>query len=490
MTRLLTFFCSALVLLALTSCSDDGEAAAPQEIQNAEPEVDLEMSEAAMDEAAAQAREERINREFPLHGLVTGTQLTVREEADAESTIVGWLRAGSRVRVKQEPRRTATCSSGWYELMPRGFVCAGQGVEVGETAPEASELLGAANREEILPYTYYFVKEPMVPQYHQLPSRDAQRAARAFGDRYLEILDVNENRAARMLEGRLGGEPSMHPVVRRYLNHGFFVAGTGVEIRSRRRFVRTVDGAYVKQSRLEARTGSSFHGWELGDELQLPVQIARRDGRPLIRNQRADGSLRWTRDEEAEIIARHTVVSGYLRRERIGDQHMHVLEGDRYLRDWYISTVPPIEPPFSVEDDEPWVHVDLSQQSLVIYRGTTPVYVTLISSGLEEHATPTGTFEIKKKVVSGTMANLGAGNDDRYRIEDVPWTQYFEGSFALHTAFWHNRFGLQKSHGCVNLAPQDAYRVFRETWPRVPEGWHGVSTDRTDFRGSKVHVTE
>ncbi len=94
-------------------------------------------------------------------------------------------------------------------------------------------------------------------------------------------------------------------------------------------------------------------------------------------------------------------------------------------------------------------------------------------------------------MVTDTMANLGPeAGDDTYRIQDVPWTQYFEGGFALHTAFWHNRFGLRRSHGCVNLAPADAHRIFQETWPRIPEGWHGVTTDGSGFRASRVHVTE
>jgi lipoprotein-anchoring transpeptidase ErfK/SrfK len=100
-------------------------------------------------------------------------------------------------------------------------------------------------------------------------------------------------------------------------------------------------------------------------------------------------------------------------------------------------------------------------------------------------------FSIQKKFISDTMANLGsASGGERYRIEDVPWTQYFDGSIALHGAFWHNGFGLQRSHGCVNLSPTDAHRVWNETWPVIPQGWQGVSTDHTGFHGSRVVVSE
>ena len=94
--------------------------------------------------------------------------------------------------------------------------------------------------------------------------------------------------------------------------------------------------------------------------------------------------------------------------------------------------------------------------------------------------------ELVDKHVGIVLCDLG---DDAYRIEDVPWTQYFEGSIALHAAFWHSQFGTVHSHGCVNLAPNDAHYIFQHTWPEVPEGWHGVSTEGTHVDGSRVLVT-
>ncbi|MBN9159473.1 MAG: L,D-transpeptidase [Myxococcales bacterium] len=39
------------------------------------------------------------------------------------------------------------------------------------------------------------------------------------------------------------------------------------------------------------------------------------------------------------------------------------------------------------------------------------------------------------------------------------------------------RFGIPRSHGCINLAPIDAMRVFRFTAPPVLEGWHGIQIE-------------
>ncbi|HEY8431443.1 MAG TPA: L,D-transpeptidase [Sandaracinaceae bacterium] len=462
-----------------------------------EPEIEALPGESEEDLARRrrEAHEAMLNRDYPLHGLVTAAQIVVRREADPQAPPVGWLRLGGRVRLKREPTRTPTCSSGWYELYPRGFACAGRGIEIGETPPVAPAAEAAADTSSALPYRYYLVREPQVPEYHRLPSRDEQRAALAHRDRYLELLNGGDERRARLLrEGRLG-EPAMPEVVARYLERGFYVASNAVEVRAFRRFVRTVRNSYVKEAQLLETTGADFAGVELDEETTLPIAWAVRAARPMRRVVAPDGTERFVDDDGMEPWERLARVP-WLRRERHGAHVYHVLEGPdgepRYVRAWFVGVAERIDPPRGVEDDEPWVHVDVSEQTLVVYRGATPIYATLVSTGLAGHDTPIGEFTIRRKFVSDTMANLGPdAGDDSYRIEDVPWTQYFQGSIALHGAFWHARFGLRRSHGCVNLAPRDARWVYEHTWPEVPEGWHGVSTEgRSGFRGSRVVVTE
>jgi lipoprotein-anchoring transpeptidase ErfK/SrfK len=81
-----------------------------------------------------------------------------------------------------------------------------------------------------------------------------------------------------------------------------------------------------------------------------------------------------------------------------------------------------------------------------------------------------------------------APGDMPYSIEDVPFVMYFEGSYALHGAFWHNNFGHQQSHGCVNLAPLDAKRLFFWADPQLPQGWHGIIAAKD--AGTRVIVHE
>jgi len=146
------------------------------------------------------------------------------------------------------------------------------------------------------------------------------------------------------------------------------------------------------------------------------------------------------------------------------------------------------ERPEGVGADARWIHVDLSEQTLVAYEGDRPVFATIVSTGAQGFETPRGLFRIQSKHVSTTMDNLAAAGAE-YSIEDVPWTMYFEGNYALHGAFWHSNFGRVRSHGCVNLAPTDARWLFRWSTPTLPESWHGGFATRSS-PGTHVLITD
>ena len=128
-----------------------------------------------------------------------------------------------------------------------------------------------------------------------------------------------------------------------------------------------------------------------------------------------------------------------------------------------------------------WIDVSILKQSLVAYEGLTPVYATLVSTGVggtadphETHATVQGIFKIYEKHLSVTMAGREAA--DPFDLRDVPFVQYFHEGYALHAAYWHDDFGHTHSHGCVNLSPKDAAWLFKWTDPHLPSGWHGAMT--------------
>lgn len=75
-----------------------------------------------------------------------------------------------------------------------------------------------------------------------------------------------------------------------------------------------------------------------------------------------------------------------------------------------------------------------------------------------------------------------------FELRDVPWIQYFSKGFALHGAYWHDVFGIPRSHGCINLAPIDARIVFNWTDPPVPDGFQGINVGTGMGEPTWVHV--
>jgi len=141
-------------------------------------------------------------------------------------------------------------------------------------------------------------------------------------------------------------------------------------------------------------------------------------------------------------------------------------------------------PPPGAGPDDRWFDIDLDEQILVAYEGERPVYATLVSTGKWRHETPTAIARVASKL---ERAHMVSDTDEPYSVADVPWTMYYDHNFALHTAYWHDGFGGQRSHGCINLAPRDARALYHWSSPDVPPGWTAVYGD-ADNPGSLIRV--
>ena len=127
------------------------------------------------------------------------------------------------------------------------------------------------------------------------------------------------------------------------------------------------------------------------------------------------------------------------------------------------------------------IEITLREQTLRAYEYDQEVFTTRISSGVPNHhlmnptdfptATPKGRFVIYSKMPSKHMGSVAGGEEldanGGFTLPGVPWTSFFKspGGYALHGTYWHNNFGLQMSHGCVNLRNEDALWLFRCTTP-------------------------
>ena len=136
-----------------------------------------------------------------------------------------------------------------------------------------------------------------------------------------------------------------------------------------------------------------------------------------------------------------------------------------------LRRVLPQPAPAEVEADATWLDVDLTQQVLLVMEGDTPVFATLTSTGKPRRwTTPTGLFRVMDKAAWWDMASLPDAADP-YHVENVPWTVHYYPRYAEHGVFWHWGFGNPASHGCVNLGPRDARRVFELVGPELHPGW-------------------
>ena len=138
------------------------------------------------------------------------------------------------------------------------------------------------------------------------------------------------------------------------------------------------------------------------------------------------------------------------------------------------ADVAPISP--DIDPDEKKIVANLDYQTLSCYEGSTEVYFCRISSGLgydpgtgqasDKLATPVGNLLTHWKIVS---LNMTAGTfQSGYSTPAVPWNTMISGDgVAIHGAFWHNAFGEKRSHGCINVSPEDAKWIFRWTTPYV-----------------------
>jgi len=106
--------------------------------------------------------------------------------------------------------------------------------------------------------------------------------------------------------------------------------------------------------------------------------------------------------------------------------------------------------------------IDRSENTLYAYEGDTLFMQELISIGLEFTPTPRGMFSVYKKMPQSYMQGpIPDISDQYYDLPGVPWNLYFtyQGG-AIHGAYWHNSFGQPWSHGCVNLPPEQAKKLY------------------------------
>ncbi len=364
--------------------------------------------------------------------------IAVRAEPRRDSPSLGTVAQDMRIRWRSDTAMRGPNCDAWVQIEPRGWVCE-RYLEPNFREPRVREL-PKLREGELTPGTY---------------ARVVGKRVRAYPSLALAL----KRKKGVLLKGsvtvRLRGQVSV----------------------GRKTFWRTADGQYLEARVLREYRPSGFSGVDAEALAELPVPFAwaqsrARPGSPVeVKRTPEPGAAR-----AAELAPRTRVavkeLSGNGRWVRIADGQW-VARDDLHVA-WFSSAPPEVEP------GGRWLDVDLEAQVLVAYEGERPVYATLISSGKPGTDTPEGLFRIQVKYAEADMTGTGPRGRDSYRVATVPWTMFFQGDYALHTAYWHDRFGDPVSHGCINLAPRDARALYAWAGPEVPPGWSMVHATPED----------
>ena len=229
----------------------------------------------------------------------------------------------------------------------------------------------------------------------------------------------------------------------------------------------TTHGFWVPARDVQHLTPSDFHGSVVEGDLDFA----------WVFTKRAQVYSAPDVQRRAQFIDRLTQVVVQGQQQRASGLWLKIEGG------WLKSTelrVPELQqPPTSVGIGEHWIDVDTKTQTLVAYVGPRPVYATLVSTGKgrpgTEQSTPIGTHRVWVKLIQSDMDNLDTADAKSvYAVEAVPHVMFFEGGYGIHGTYWHDEFGVSKSHGCVNVSLADARWLFQFVGPHLPLGWSAV----------------
>ena len=100
--------------------------------------------------------------------------------------------------------------------------------------------------------------------------------------------------------------------------------------------------------------------------------------------------------------------------------------------------------------------VDRSQQQMYFIVDGIRVLRFPVSTGNPGTETPAGTFDIDR------MVDVKDYRGSDYFVPDVWWNMEFQPMYYIHSAYWHNDFGVRThSHGCINMIDADAKFLYQ-----------------------------
>jgi len=393
------------------------------------------------------------------HSLELVRTVGVRLEPADDAKRIGTVAVDTRVGWTQVQHGHG-CDKPWVQIQPRGWVC-GDYVKA-STKPPYGQEVPQLDRGEIVPGVYGKVTAPSSVTYTLAKPEKKKKPAKKKGP-VRSPKDTDDDVVEPSVPKMIEDAPIVGSLnVRQY--EELTVGGkTYWKIAQK-------DNQYVLASAISKHQPSHFSGARLGDDtgIAAPIAFAWPRGGMLqawvTAKSTGAGAVRQINQRTlVPILEVATDAKGKPSAYRIGEgEWMSALD---------VRVFEPTAPPPTLGKKERWIDVDLDTQILVAFEGDQAVYATMVTTGGKDTPTETGVYRMWMKESEADMKGLNG--EDPYSVATVPWTQFFspEKGLALHTAYWHDQFGKQRSHGCVNLAPRDARWLYYWSDPQVPPGW-------------------
>ncbi|CAN5891245.1 hypothetical protein BH11MYX3_BH11MYX3_37650 [soil metagenome] len=409
----------------------------------------------------------------------------VRLEPGDEAKRIGTLAIDTRVRWTRTAKAKG-CDKPWVEIEPRGWIC-GDYVKPSKRLAMGREV-PMLDRGELVPGVYGKVTAPnsvsftlVKPGEPKKKPGDKKKPAGKEGKPITSTTQVDPPAATakppepKMVEDR----PLVGSINLRQYEEVTVAGKTYWKVSQK-------DNEYVLRSSITQHRPSVYGGARLGDDTGWGVPVAfvwPRAGYQqawITAKSTGAGAVRQVGARTPlGILETATDPKGAVTAYRVGE--------NEWIRAGDVRVFQPAPAPALLQKGERWIDVDLDNQILVAFEGDVPVYATMVSTGGKDTPTETGIYRMWVKESEADMKGLNG--EDPYSVATVPWTQFFspDKGLALHTAYWHDQFGVKRSHGCVNMAPRDARWLYFWSDPQVPPGWT-MAAGVVEAPGSIVRV--
>jgi hypothetical protein len=383
-----------------------------------------------------------LSRNYPVFATAKGYHAPVFRRNGKRPVVIGRVRYDRHVRATESVEAPGCERGAWHRISGGALVCTTEGFRVSDGPLDLEEGYATPDHSRIEPFVYAKVKKGS-PRLLRIPTADEET----------------------LLAGGDPGKIKAGKIVQEWLNGAHFVAIDKKVERDTGAYYRTAMGHYLNEDHLEILEPTGMHGEMLGEDRGLPIAFVFKEDRNLY-------CLDDGKPERCGTAAKHArlFVDRFVKHD--GKKYAVGPRGLALQRD-QVRLARAVERPDGIPRGRKWLHLDLAEQTLVAYQEDKPLLATLISSGLDTHATPTGIYRLERRYVTKTMKGPDPDHGV-YEVAEVPWTVYYHGNYAIHGAYWHNVFGEQRSHGCTNVPPADARWLFRWLDPKLPRGWHAM----------------